>query len=719
MGISRKAPSSNATKKILNYGNGLKDNLGGSTVYAPWVVNTTGYFKTTFDRAAFVDVGNVNKDLNISSGLGFVPNLISEFAVYVRITSSLSSMTLGHILNYTGSWANQQGGQKVTFESFPTGKWFKLPLTQTHLDLAKANTNYIGNVFLVFAFSNFTGTGAFEFMVMDTRGDNRANDSEVFAFSAESAGQAERAILADKSSVADNATSADSVKGITSPTKTILGSTSMAKSPSTVSTLTQTLYYGSNGVDKIGMMVNAVISDNFYIYGYARLTTDKTYDYFKTRKFRFVIKSDVDTICTFRLTNGSAWGSADGSLGRYYDQALTLNAANNRTAVIEIDYSSQTFADFYANAARTNFQNCFYIIAFQDGSTVGNGTYKIYSYAYEVTAGASDSDIVAEMNTPTVSDIAKKSDVDKQVTTLDTKITSAGTAVDRIVCWGDSLTAGGGWTTQLQTLTGLTVYNAGTGGENAVTIMARQGADPMIVNNITIPADTSEILLASRPVNGGFDTYFGKKATPLLQSGSTHVNPAIIDGIEGTLRWTGADYADMNGTWVWKRNAAGSAVTIDRPRALVTGYGKNQNTGIMIIFMGQNGGYADDAELINMHKLMIKHSRAKYVMVLGLSSGDATSRAAYETAMKKEFGRYFFSIREYLAAPIKDGSNNIISSYGLADAGITPTSQDLADIAIGKTPTSLLTDGTHYQTITKTVIGNALYKRMKGLGIVS
>lgn len=39
---------------------------------------------------------------------------------------------------------------------------------------------------------------------------------------------------------------------------------------------------------------------------------------------------------------------------------------------------------------------------------------------------------------------------------------------------GDSLTAGGGWTTTLGNLAGMPVYNGGTGGESARTIVARQ-----------------------------------------------------------------------------------------------------------------------------------------------------------------------------------------------------------------------------------------------------
>ena len=52
----------------------------------------------------------------------------------------------------------------------------------------------------------------------------------------------------------------------------------------------------------------------------------------------------------------------------------------------------------------------------------------------------------------------------------------------KIVCWGDSLTAQGGWTDELADLCDGVVYNSGTGGEDAKTIMARQGGDVMTIN---------------------------------------------------------------------------------------------------------------------------------------------------------------------------------------------------------------------------------------------
>ena len=294
-----------------------------------------------------------------------------------------------------------------------------------------------------------------------------------------------------------------------------------------------------------------------------------------------------------------------------------------------------------------------------------------------------------------------------------------------ITCWGDSLTAIGGWTDRLHTLTGLPVYNGGTGGENARTIVARQGADAMCIDNLTIPADTTPVTIASRSTDNGIKTVEGNTVTPLLQGGS-HVNPCKLGDTIGTLKWTGSNYADQTGVWTFTRAEAGTSITIDRPTVLRTDFDMNKNTPyLMIIFIGQNGGYTDDEDLVRQHRLMIEHANAKHVIVLGLSSGSASYRANYEARMKKEFGRYFISLREYLAHPIKDSSNNIISCYGLADQELEPGSKvingttyiALDEIATGTVPHQILADGVHYTDGTKTVIANLIYKRCKELNI--
>lgn len=300
---------------------------------------------------------------------------------------------------------------------------------------------------------------------------------------------------------------------------------------------------------------------------------------------------------------------------------------------------------------------------------------------------------------------------------LENRLTNLEIATQKskyITCWGDSLTAMGGWTTELANLSGLPVHNGGTGGENVKTIVARQGADAMMVNNLTIPADTSPVLIATK--NQGISTILGNKSTPLLQGGA-HVNPCYIGDIKGTLRWTGSNYADTNGTWTFSRESSGSEVVINRPTAIRTDFDINRNAPyLMVIFIGQNGGYDNVDDLIHWHKLMINHANTENVLILGLSSGTKEERKEYESKMKSEFGRYFISLREYLSTPIYN-EDTIISCYGLEDAGLTATQNDLTAIATGKVPPQLLMDSVHYTESTRKVIGRLIYKRAKELNI--
>lgn len=298
-----------------------------------------------------------------------------------------------------------------------------------------------------------------------------------------------------------------------------------------------------------------------------------------------------------------------------------------------------------------------------------------------------------------------------------------------IVCWGDSLTAGGGWTTKLQELSGLTVYNGGTGGEGATTIVARQGADVIMLNDVTIPGDGTEVDLFTITNNVGTKptTFEGNIVTPLLQGGS-HFNPCYVDKIPCTMRWDGVGHPTYTGSWKIKRNEIGDDIVIDRPTALVTNFDAiHNNPYLMIIYIGQNGwGSSDVNDLIRQHRLMIEHAHAKHVIVLGLSSGTAAQRKPYEDAMKKEFGRYFISLREYLAHPIYDTDGETIKScYGLADQNLEPGSKEyndvvynaLEEIAVGTVPHQILADSVHYTAGTKEVIGKLIYKRCQELNI--
>ncbi len=294
----------------------------------------------------------------------------------------------------------------------------------------------------------------------------------------------------------------------------------------------------------------------------------------------------------------------------------------------------------------------------------------------------------------------------------------SGTILEYITAWGDSLTAGGGWTTRIAELSGLPVYNGGTGGESSKTIAARQGGDVMMLNNVTIPATTTPVTVATK-ADGGIPTQLGEMATPLLQGGA-HVNPCYLGDVKGTLVYTGSDYADPDGTWTFTRESSGNEVIINRPTALRTDFDINRNASYMILFVGANGGYASNDALVELHKKMIAHHKGSMdkVLIVGFSKSGCTeaSMLDYETTMRNAFGRRFVSVRKYLSTPIYS-NDVIVSSYGLDDAGITPTAEDLVQVAVGSVPPSLRVDSVHYNTACKTVLGDMFYKRMVELNM--
>jgi lysophospholipase L1-like esterase len=93
----------------------------------------------------------------------------------------------------------------------------------------------------------------------------------------------------------------------------------------------------------------------------------------------------------------------------------------------------------------------------------------------------------------------------------------------------------------------------------------------------------------------------------------------------------------------------------------------------------------------------------KYV-ILGLTTGTASSRSGLETAMVNFYGDKYINLREYLSAD------------GIYDAGLRPTEKDLEAMKVGSVPPSLLSDSVHLNSYGYTLIGNLVYKRMMELG---
>ena len=289
-----------------------------------------------------------------------------------------------------------------------------------------------------------------------------------------------------------------------------------------------------------------------------------------------------------------------------------------------------------------------------------------------------------------------------------------------IVYYGDSLTMYGGWTQIVEQKSGMTGYNFGIGGENVPTIACRAGGDSMIVPaGVTIGKSASIVPIADK---NGIGTLLGYKAFP-NRNGSTNdlgklVNPIYIGESKQPFLLYRSGSNDTESWGVAACDESLNIVSLSNPfvvnSPMLIRCSKNteeyQSPKVLFIFIGTNsGGYETLDEYIMFNKLIQNHIGAQHTVFLGITIGSSsdyfpngqtiTTYSDYYQRMKVEFGTSFIDLHDYLM------------KYGLIDAGMTPTSSDDEAISAGKIPTSLTTDGVHYTSTAKQLIGNYIYRR--------
>lgn len=279
-----------------------------------------------------------------------------------------------------------------------------------------------------------------------------------------------------------------------------------------------------------------------------------------------------------------------------------------------------------------------------------------------------------------------------------------------IVCWGDSMTAGAGGNGrsyplilgELLTAAGSTAktFNAGVGGETSVTITARQGGNPFIVRitDKLIPATTTPVVIT-------LDQIGSETVRPLLQGNGApgYGFTGTLAGVEGTIalvKPNGGNTWDAANYYTFTRKTAGNEVAVTRPETFYLDFANAHLGDIHVIWIGQNG--PSTARAISDAKAIIQRMEAlnkRYIVI-----SKPTSTGADDSVFFAEFGSRFLPIRKYMV------------EFGLEDAGITPTEQDLTDIANGTVPTSLRTDAVHWTAQGYTILANQIFKKLKELG---
>lgn len=293
------------------------------------------------------------------------------------------------------------------------------------------------------------------------------------------------------------------------------------------------------------------------------------------------------------------------------------------------------------------------------------------------------------------------------------------TSGPNIIWYGDSMTAGAGSTggnnapNLLAQKSGLTVINSGVGGETSNTICARSGAIPFPVR-IHDSVETKEIP-ATGEVQIQFDDYLGNGFDPLRQgNGGATGFAGVLNGVAGTIYFTGT--GTIAGDYFFVRDEDGSAVAMDRPPyPYRTNFSDLHRGDIYVIWIGQNGNSEEDV-LVHV-QYMIDHMTAlnkKFLIIPKPSSTDLI-----DEEFERRWGRNVVKVRDYLAKPIYDTDGvTIISSYGLDDAGITPTAQDITDIGQGKVPTSLRVDSVHFNNAGYEITAELVYQRAIELKLI-
>jgi hypothetical protein len=266
-------------------------------------------------------------------------------------------------------------------------------------------------------------------------------------------------------------------------------------------------------------------------------------------------------------------------------------------------------------------------------------------------------------------------------------------------------------------LPGITVTSMSVGGENSRSIAARQGGQPacFLPSGGQIPATTTPVDVTLKYADGG-------TAWPLLQGPLTYTGYLLLnDGtkIPGTFslfRPTGSGSSHAaDDVYRFTRTSAGSLITVDRPVPFYYDVADAHREDIFVYWAGRNN-YSETDQVVGDLQAMILHQkplRSRYLVISDHNSQSETSGTsaytnmmALNTRYRNLFGRRYVDSRRYLI------------DYGLADAGITPTSQDLADIAADVVPSSLrnVGDTLHLNAQGSTILASLIKRRLLELG---
>lgn len=201
-----------------------------------------------------------------------------------------------------------------------------------------------------------------------------------------------------------------------------------------------------------------------------------------------------------------------------------------------------------------------------------------------------------------------------------------------IYCWGDSLTEGvGGWDEDnfiIESYPDELHYphiNLGCRGEDIQTIMARQGADPIVLTSeITLPASrTEEVQIgtmtkpSTKYEGEGLTTKSGERVKPCTER-EAGINPCLVGGIECELyrKVTNKYNNETTYAYMLRRLEDGEATKLPSGTEIETYAMRYYRNGYAIIWMGANGRASSHQDYVSKIKKMVEYGNYKNYLVL-------------------------------------------------------------------------------------------------------
>ncbi|MBR4882056.1 MAG: S-layer homology domain-containing protein [Clostridia bacterium] len=266
----------------------------------------------------------------------------------------------------------------------------------------------------------------------------------------------------------------------------------------------------------------------------------------------------------------------------------------------------------------------------------------------------------------------------------------------RIICWGDSMTAG--YPKFLRQIAQVGTKGYSSSGEIAEYIAMKQGGIPFYAAPFTIPASNDAVRVQLLgPDFEDIDT--------IAAGSNAGLAPAYIGGIEGNIYFDSEDYCHY---FIRKDAPPYKEVNINRVTRVVSlGMRERQTNDIHVIFSGPSNLYTCDEayKLIEIQRKMTDYlGTDRYVIISITCLEYMPGLPKFNADLAEEYGDHFLDFRSYLL------------ERGLEDAGLTPTEQDLKDIARGEIPESLRSDEEHGNEYYDRLLAQQVYEKLLELG---